>query len=376
MRSRFWIPCSANFASANERWHGATTGRAVRRAERIASMSTNNKLYERFVRPLLFSLDPESAHRFTIRLLRGAVYLDPVLRALQFFAPKSQPTTLFGLNFRNPVGLAAGLDKDGVALPAWEALGFGFIEIGTITAQAQPGNPKPRVFRLTGHEALINRLGFNNDGAEAVAARLRYLREHEKLPGVPLGINIGKSRATPIEQATADYLYSFRLLQEFADYVALNVSSPNTPGLRELHESQKLSALVRAIRNEPGAAAKPLMIKISPDLSSAELESLVKVCEENGVAGIIATNTTLDHSAVPRELDQEGGLSGAPLCSKSTALLHEISARSKIPLIACGGICDAESARQKFHAGAKLIQVYTGFVYRGPRLLHEIMNSL
>jgi dihydroorotate dehydrogenase len=166
------------------------------------------------------------------------------------------------------------------------------------------------------------------------------------------------------------------LLQEFADYVALNVSSPNTPGLRELQESQKLSALLRAIRNEPGAVAKPLLIKISPDLSSAKLESLLNVCEDNGVAGIIATNTTLDHSSVPRELDQEGGLSGAPLCSKSTALVREISATSKIPLIACGGICDAESARQKFHAGAELIQVYTGFVYRGPRLLHEIMNSL
>lgn len=344
--------------------------------ERIASMSTNNKLYEGFIRPLLFSLDAETAHRLTIRLLRGAAYLDPVLRALQFFAPKSQPTTLFGLNFRNPVGLAAGLDKDGIALRAWEALGFGFIEMGTITAQAQPGNPKPRIFRLSEQQALINRLGFNNDGADAVAARLRYLREHEKLPNIPIGINIGKSRATPIEQATDDYLYSFRLLREFADYVALNVSSPNTPGLRELQESQKLSTLLQAIRNEPGTAAKPLMIKISPDLSSAELESLLKVCEDNGIAGIIATNTTLDHSSVPRELTQKGGLSGAPLRGKSTALLREISATSKIPLIACGGIWDAESARQKFHAGAELIQVYTGFVYRGPGLLHEIIDSL
>lgn len=339
-------------------------------------MKRGRGTYEPFVKPLLFSLDPETAHRLTIQLLRAASYLNPLLGALQFFRPEPQPTTLFGLNFRNPVGLAAGLDKDGVALPAWEALGFGFIEIGTITARAQPGNPRPRIFRLPEQEALINRLGFNNDGAVAVAARLRHLREREKLPNIPIGINIGKSRITPIEQATQDYLYSFRLLREFADYVALNVSSPNTPGLRELQEPQKLSELLCAIRNEPDSAAKPLLIKISPDLSSAELEPLLKVCGDNGVAGIIATNTTLDHSSIPRELDQPGGLSGAPLCSKSTALLREITTGSSVPVIACGGIRDAESARQKFQAGAALIQIYTGFVYRGPRLLHEIMDAL
>lgn len=339
-------------------------------------MKRGRGTYEAFVRPLLFSFDPETAHRFTIQLLHGASYLDPVLRALQFFRPESKPTTLFGLNFRNRVGLAAGLDKDGLALPAWDALGFGFIEIGTITARAQPGNPRPRIFRLPEQEALINRLGFNNDGADTVAARLRHLREREKLPGIPIGINIGKSRATPIEQATDDYLHSFRLLQEFADYVTLNVSSPNTPGLRELQQPQKLSELLRAIRNEPEAVTKPLLIKISPDLSSGELESLLRVCGDNGVAGIIATNTTLDHSSVPKKLDQEGGLSGAPLCAKSTALLREITARSSIPVIACGGICDAESAQERFEAGAALIQVYTGFVYRGPRLLREITGTL
>ena len=178
----------------------------------------------------------------------------------------------------------------------------------------------------------------------------------EKLPDIPIGINIGKSRTTPIEQATEDYLHSFRLLREFADYVALNVSSPNTPGLRELQEPQKLSELLRAIRNEPDAAAKPLLIKISPDLSSGELESLLKVCGDNGAAGIIATNTTLDHSSVLTELDQPGGLSGVPLCAKSMALLREITTRSSVPVIACGGIRDAESARQKFQAGAALIQ--------------------
>src|SRR5206468_3381909 len=214
-------------------------------------------VYERLVRPLLFSLEPETAHRATIELLRGASHFDLALQMLRYFQPPPRPKTLFGLNFPNPVGLAAGLDKNGVALPAWAALGFGFIEIGTVTAKAQPGNPKPRIFRLSKQQALINRLGFNNDGADAIALRLRKLRESGRWPTVPVGINIGKSRVTPIERAADDYLYSFRLLGDFADYIALNVSSPNTPGLRELQEPEKLSELLRAIRNEAGAAAKP-----------------------------------------------------------------------------------------------------------------------
>src|SRR6266487_2956159 len=203
--------------------------------------------YQRFIRPLLFSLDPERAHRFTIELLRGASDFDLALRVLRFFQPPSKPKTLFGLTFPNPIGLAAGLDKNGVALPAWAALGFGFIEIGTVTAKAQPGNPKPRIFRLPEQQALINRLGFNNDGADAIAERLRRLRRSGRWPAVPVGINIGKSRATPLERAEDDYLYSFRLLRNFADYVTLNVSSPNTPGLRELQEPQRLSELLQAI---------------------------------------------------------------------------------------------------------------------------------
>jgi dihydroorotate dehydrogenase len=332
--------------------------------------------YERFVRPVLFSLDAETAHHLTVGLLRTASHSNLALRALKSFQPSFKPKKVFGLNFPNPIGLAAGLDKNGVALPAWAALGFGFIEIGTVTAKAQSGNPRPRIFRLPEQQALINRLGFNNDGANPIAERLRALRESGRWPAVPVGINIGKSRATPLEQAKNDYLYSFRLLRDFADYITLNVSSPNTPGLRDLQEPERLSELLHAIGNEAGAAPKPLVVKISPDLPAAELKAILAVCEENGVAGIIATNTTLDHCLIPPQLDQEGGLSGAPLREKSTAFVREIAARSTIPVIASGGICDAEAAREKFQAGAQLIQLYTGLVYRGPRLVREIIDNL
>ncbi len=243
--------------------------------------------YELFVRPLLFSLDAETAHHVTMRLLGRASHFDVALRVLRFFQPTSKPVTLFGLNFPNPIGLAAGLDKNGVALPAWAALGFGFIEIGTVTAKAQPGNPKPRIFRLPEQQALINRLGFNNDGADAIAQRLSALRVSGRWPAVPVGINIGKSRTTPLEQATDDYLYSFRMLRDFADYITLNISSPNTPGLRELQEPEKLSELLYAIGKEARTAPKPLVVKISSDMSDTELKAILAVCEENGVSGII-----------------------------------------------------------------------------------------
>src|SRR5881392_280896 len=238
-------------------------------------------LYERLVRPLLFSLEAETAHHFTIASLRRASQFDLALRALRPFTPPSKPKTLLGLTFPNPIGLAAGLDKNGVALPAWAALGFGFIEIGTVTAMAQPGNTKPRMFRLPAQEAVINRLGFNNEGADVIAIRLRGLRQSQRWPAVPVGINIGKSRTTPLERAADDYLYSFRLLRDFADYITLNVSSPNTPGLRELQEPTALSELLQAIGKESGAAAKPVLIKISPDLSPVQLEAILKVCVEN-----------------------------------------------------------------------------------------------
>ncbi len=332
--------------------------------------------YERFVRPLLFSLDAEAAHHLTIALLRGASHVDLALRALKVFQPRPKPKTVFGLNFPNPIGLAAGLDKNGIGLPAWAALGFGFIEIGTVTAKAQPGNPKPRIFRFPEEQALINRLGFNNDGADAIARRLRRLRESGLWPAVPVGINIGKSKVNLLEEATGDYLYSFRLLREFADYIALNVSSPNTPGLRELQQPVALSRLLGAIRDENRLTPKPLLVKIAPDLSPIELEEIIAICEQNGVAGIIATNTTLDHSSIPSVRDESGGLSGAPLRKKSTMLVRAIATRSKIPVVASGGIFNAESAREKFEAGAQLLQVYTGYIYRGPRLLREIMEGL
>ena len=332
--------------------------------------------YERFVRPLLFSLDAEVAHHLTIALLRTASHVDLALRALEIFQPQTKPKVLFGVRFPNPIGLAAGLDKNGVAIPVWAALGFGFIEIGTVTAKPQAGNPKPRIFRFPDQQALVNRLGFNNDGADVIAERMHKLRESGRWPEVPVGINIGKSKATPLEEAADDYLYSFRRLREFADYIALNVSSPNMPGLRELQEPAALSQLLRAIRDENRKNPKPVLVKIAPDLLSNELEELMETCEQNGIAGIIATNTTLDHSSIPSARDQEGGLSGAPLREKSTALVSNIAARSTIPVVASGGIFDAQSAREKFDAGAQLLQLYTGYIYRGPSLLREIMENL
>ena len=332
-------------------------------------------VYEKIVRPLLFSIDPETAHNFAIRFLRRASQVELALRGFRRFQPAVKPKTVFGVSFPNPVGLAAGFDKDGVALPALAALGFGFIEIGTVTAKRQPGNPRPRIFRFSEQQALINRLGFNNDGADLVANRLRQWRESGRWPAIPVGINIGKSKTTPLDQAPADYLHSFRRLRKFVDYVVLNVSSPNTPGLRSLQERESLSILLRAIREE-NRTDKPVLIKIAPDLSTTELEEIIASCEENQVAGIIATNTTLDHSSIPTARDEAGGLSGAPLREKSTALVRDITARSAIPVIASGGIFDVESAREKFEAGAELVQVYTGYIFRGPGLLREIVGSL
>lgn len=331
--------------------------------------------YERFVRPILFSLDPETAHHFTLGLLRRVSDVDLALRALRSFRPASKPRKVFGLDFPNPIGLAAGFDKNGVALPAWAALGFGFVELGTVTARPQPGNPRPRIFRYPQQEALINRLGFNNDGADIVANRLRQLRDSGRWPDVPVGINIGKSKTTAIDHATEDYLHSFRRLRNFADYMVLNVSSPNTPGLRTLQDHELLSILLREIDRE-NRTSMPIAVKIAPDLSPEQIEEMIATCEQYRVAAIIATNTTVDHSSVATERDQTGGLSGAPLREKSTQLIRTITARSTIPVIGCGGIFDAASAQEKFEAGAQLVQVYTGYVYRGPGLLREIAEAI
>lgn len=327
--------------------------------------------YERLIRPLLFAMEPEAAHHFALRALR----LPGALAALRSFAPTPQPLTLFDLKFRNILGLAAGFDKNGLAIPAWEALGFGFVEIGTVTAKPQPGNPAPRIFRYPKQHALINRLGFNNDGAEVIAARLRELRGSARSPSIPIGVNIGKSRVTPIEEAAADYLFSFRLLQPLADYIALNVSSPNTPGLRSLQEHAALVDLLRTITMENGRLpqAKPILLKIAPDLTEAETGEIVGACEEFGIAGIIATNTTLDHSAITP--DEAGGLSGDPLRARASKIIRFLRANSRLPIIGVGGISDAESAREKLDAGAQLLQLYTGYIYRGPGLLREILAA-
>lgn len=335
-----------------------------------------NAIYQRLVRPALFALSAEAAHNLAIRALHAASKRPSALHQLERFAPQPKPKTVFGLTFRNPVGLAAGFDKNGVALPAWAALGFGFVEVGTVTAKPQPGNPKPRIFRYPQQGALINRLGFNNDGADVVAARLRALRESERWPAIPVGINIGKSKITPLEQAVEDYLHSFRLLAPLADYMVLNVSSPNTPGLRSLQDQDALRQLLFAVARENETIGKPVLLKIAPDLGPADLGQVIATAEENRIAGIIATNTTLDHSAIPSSLDQTGGLSGRPLFEKSTEFVRAIRARSSLPIIASGGITDAATAREKVTAGADLLQVYTGYIYRGPRLLSEIVEDL
>ncbi|HKP92528.1 MAG TPA: quinone-dependent dihydroorotate dehydrogenase [Chthoniobacterales bacterium] len=333
-------------------------------------------VYQRLVRPILFSLSAEAAHNVAIRNLRAASSWPAALRLLERFKPTPKPKTVFGLTFPNPVGLAAGFDKNGVAIPAWAALGFGFVEIGTVTAEPQPGNPKPRIFRYAKQEALINRLGFNNDGAEVISRRLAALRESGRWPAIPVGVNIGKSKVTPLEAAVEDYVFSFRLLSPHADYVVLNVSSPNTPGLRALQGNEALRELLRAVSSENARDRKPVLIKIAPDLSPAELQEVTRVAEQNHVAGIIATNTTIDHSVIPADQDQSGGLSGRPLREKATELVKAIATQSQLPVIASGGVLDGESAREKMNAGASLVQVYTGYIYRGPRLVREIVDVL
>jgi dihydroorotate dehydrogenase len=322
-------------------------------------------------------MDPETAHHLALRLLSVAPSIPGALEFLRTFAPPPQPRTIFGLRFPNPIGLAAGFDKNALAIPAWEALGFGFVEIGTVTAKPQPGNPRPRIFRYPRQQALINRLGFNNDGADVVAERLARLRRSRLRPSVPIGVNIGKTRSTPLEEAAADYLYSFRRLHPVADYLALNISSPNTPGLRSLQEDEALVQLLRVITEENARvpAPRPILLKISPDLPDEALLRIAGSCEQFGLAGIIATNTTLDHSAISGGMNQVGGLSGAPLQSRATACIQVLRRATRLPLVGVGGIGDRSAAEEKLQAGADLLQVYTGFVYRGPGLLRELAGT-
>jgi dihydroorotate dehydrogenase len=344
-------------------------------------------LYRSVLRPLLFRLPPETAHEFALHaltlglgteLLRGAA-------ARRFDRPLFGELRRFGLSFRNPVGLAAGFDKNGVAARELAALGFGFVEVGTVTHLAQPGNPRPRLFRLPADRALVNRQGFNNAGAEALAARLADAR-----PPCVLGVNIGKSRAVELEEATADYLASFRLVHAHADYLTVNVSSPNTPGLRELQRADRLASLLgelqranRELSARAGRAPVPLLVKVAPDLGAGELELIVDTALKAGVAGIIATNTTTSREGLRADAREvaacgEGGLSGRPLRRRSTravAALRRLT-RGALEIVGVGGIFSAEDAWEKICAGASLVQLYTGFVYEGFGVVSRINEGL
>ena len=315
--------------------------------------------YERIVRPLLFRADPERVHHGVLRVLSHLPARRP---------PRGEPVEVFGIRFPNRVGLAAGMDKDGLALRAWPALGFGFVEVGTVTRHPQPGNPRPRLFRVPARRAVVNRMGFNNAGAAALAARLAA---YGPLP-VPLGISLGKSKLTPLDQAVGDYLACLRELRPYADYLAINVSSPNTPGLRALQDAGALAELLAALRSAAGGT--PLLVKIAPDLTEPALAQLLAVCAEHGVAGIIATNTTL--SRPPGwPLAEAGGLSGAPLFDLALRAVKFVRAESALPVIAVGGIGTVAGARAMLDAGASLVQLYTGFVYRGPALVRAIARE-
>ena len=324
-------------------------------------------LYADILRPCLFQLDAEAAHNLALTGLK--VTPVSILRRL-FGETATNPVHLFGLTFPNPVGLAAGMDKKAEALGAWEALGFGFVEAGTVTAKAQPGNDKPRCFRFPPQQALINRMGFNNPGAEAVARKLSALKSSSRWPRIPVGMNIGKSKVTPLEDAAADYAASFRQLLPFGDYFVINVSSPNTPGLRQLQDRESLAVIIRTLKEID--SSKPLLVKIAPDLADDAVKEMASLAEAEKLDGLIATNTTLDHSSVPAAQDQTGGLSGSPLRSRSTEVLRILRAHTSLPIIASGGVMSAESAREKLAAGASLVQIYTGFIYRGPDLIREI----
>ena len=331
-------------------------------------------------RPFLFALDAERAHGLGLASLEAAYRsgLNPLIAK----PPKPLPTKAFGLTFPNPVGLAAGLDKNGAHIDALLALGFGFVEVGTVTPRPQPGNPKPRMFRLPQQEAVINRLGFNNDGVDAL---VRNVGKARRVGGL-LGINIGKNKDTPNESAEDDYVHCLRKVYGLADYVTVNISSPNTAGLRELQEEQALRRLVSVLRDEQEALAShhgrrvPMLVKIAPDLSENDIDAAGRVLGDLGVDGVIATNTTIGREGVEgaRHADEVGGLSGAPLLSRSTAVLRMLRTRlpESIPLVGVGGILHGADAATKQAAGATLMQVYTGLIYRGPALIGECVDAL
>ena len=340
-------------------------------------------LYRTFAKPLLFCLDPEEAHERGVSALAALGRITPLCRVLEAWNRLDphlhRPVKAFGLEFPNAVGMAAGFDKNARAWQAAAALGFGHVEIGTVTALAQDGNPQPRLFRYPEQKAVINRMGFNNEGSEAVAARLATQPAVGRRR-IPLGINLGKSKVTPNEEATQDYLTSFGRLADYADYLVVNVSSPNTPGLRALQDEKPLRELLGALsaaNRERGTGCKPLLLKIAPDLSWPQIDAALGVVAEFGLAGIIATNTTLARPGYFESIGQAGGLSGAPLLRKSTQIVSYIAKATggKLPIIAAGGITDPAGAGEKLDAGATLVQVYTGMIYEGPFFAAELSRA-
>ena len=332
------------------------------------------------LRPLLFSLDAETAHGLTLHGLALA-RRSGLMRWVAQPPPAGLPVRAFGIDFPNPIGLAAGLDKNGDYLDALGALGFGFIEIGTVTPRPQSGNPRPRLFRLPEHEAIINRMGFNNDGVEALVRHV----EQSRWRGV-LGINIGKNKDTPNARAAGDYLACLERVYPLASYVAVNVSSPNTPGLRDLQEGESLQRLIAtlmearerlAVRH---GARKPVLLKIAPDLEPAQMDAIAATLAGSGIDGLICTNTTLDHAGVAGAVhaNEEGGLSGRPLFGRATSVLRGMARRlgDDIALVGVGGVLAGSDAADKIDAGAKLVQIYSGLVYRGPWLLTECVEEI
>lgn len=345
-------------------------------------------LYPLLYRLILSRLPAEWVHLRALDLLETFSASPAVLKILESrYGSPPDPVNAFGLTFRNRLGLAAGMDKDGRAIPAWAALGFGFVEIGTVTPRPQPGNPTPRLFRLPSDQALINRMGFPGIGADAVASRLKQLRERFDAHywiDFPIGISVGKNKNTPIEDAANDYRSVLNTLHDYGDFFVINVSSPNTPALRELQTSRYLEALLTEALSELRAHGsdedvKPLLVKIAPDLSDDQIDQIVDLCLSTGVAGMIATNTTVDRSALTSAARGEsGGLSGVPLRERSTQVIRRIADRagSRLPVIGVGGIFTASDAQAKLDAGAVLLQGYTGFIYHGMGYAKSVVGGL
>lgn len=341
--------------------------------------------YQHLAKPVLFRLgrgDPEVAHHATLQALHGVGKSASALKALALLLARDRsPRTVFGIRFPSAVGLAAGMDKDGVAAKAWPALGFGFAELGTVTAHPQPGNDTPRLFRLKSSEAIINRMGFNNAGATALA---QTLADVGKL-GIPIGISLGKSKVTPVQDAVGDYLLSLRAVHDYADYIAVNVSSPNTPGLRSLQEKGPLGELLGALTGSAAALARgrrpvPVLVKIAPDLTDAAIAELLQVAHEQGVAGVIATNTTLSREGIVGRdgylASEAGGLSGAPLRRRALEVVRFVARHTDLPVIGVGGISTPEHGMAMLDAGAALLQLYTGFIYSGPGLVTGLNRAI